>query len=871
MRKNTLQVAILNAILLMGGAMTYPATAYAQGQAQTYSIAGGDLETVLSRFGTESRIQLIYPPELLKGKRSSGLTGSHTPTEALRLLLEGSGLVAERVNDKTVVIKKGAAPAAEPKAAPRDNPKTTQVKEAEVEELETVTVTGTRIRGGTTPSPTIVMGEEQFQQEGFTDLGEVIRSIPQNFRGGQNPGVNVGATAGSATNRNNSGGSALNLRGLGPDASLTLLNGRRLSYDSTNQAVDISAIPIQAVERIEIVPDGASAIYGSDAVGGVANVILKRDFEGVALGALYGDSTDGGLERQEFNAAVGETWDSGGFIGTFTKSSQDPLFADQRDYTQSMADPATLYNGSKLRSGLVSAYQRFGERAELRLDMLRTVRDASSFESSATQNFAGSWLSTITSVAPSLELSLAHDWSLTVGASRSKGENVFDTVTTTGGVATTSANGCYCNETMSWELGAEGSLVSFGSRDMRLAIGIGGRRDEFANKSFLTNTNYEGEQRGRYAYGELSLPLIGADNARPGAQRLEFSAAVRAEDYDTFGGVTTPKLGVIYDPNRDFTLKASWGRSFKVPTLNQRVFNRFTYVWRAQQVGCTSCAADETVLMSFGGNRDLEPERARTWTASLAFHPEALPGLDAELTFFSIDYTQRVAYPFPNVLNSLRNPEEYASFIQYGPTIDQQQELIATYNDAFYNQSGLAYDPNKVVAIVSAQYTNVASQQAKGFDLTGSFRFDLPVGQLVFRGGASWIDLSQQNISGQDAFDLSGTVYFPAEINSRLGAIWSYGGLSISAFANYTSGITNTITATREEIGSITTFDSTLRYETAPGSTPLSGLTLALSVDNLFNRDPPIITQPNPRYAPFDSTNHSAIGRYITVSISKHW
>src|SRR5690625_3643622 len=92
--------------------------------------------------------------------------------------------------------------------------------------LESVQVTGTRIRGGTTASPVITIGSEQIQQEGFTDLGQVIRSIPQNFSGGQNPGVLSGNLQGAGVaNQNMTGGSSLNLRGLGPDATLTLLNG----------------------------------------------------------------------------------------------------------------------------------------------------------------------------------------------------------------------------------------------------------------------------------------------------------------------------------------------------------------------------------------------------------------------------------------------------------------------------------------------------------------------------------------------------------------------------------------------------------------------------------------------------------------------
>src|SRR5690606_41548850 len=119
--------------------------------------------------------------------------------------------------------------------------------------------------------------------------------------------------------------SSLNLRGLGPDATLTLLNGRRMAYGGFSQAVDISAIPVEAVERIEIVPDGASAIYGSDAVGGVGNVILKREYAGVAAGVRYGRASGGGQATREYTLTAGATWSGGGLIATHKDLSADPI------------------------------------------------------------------------------------------------------------------------------------------------------------------------------------------------------------------------------------------------------------------------------------------------------------------------------------------------------------------------------------------------------------------------------------------------------------------------------------------------------------------------------------------------------------------
>src|SRR3546814_3512039 len=98
--------------------------------------------------------------------------------------------------------------------------------------------------------------------------------------------------------------------------------------------------------------------------------------------------------------------------------------------------------------------------------------------------------------------------------------------------------------------------------------------------------------------------------------RLSAVAAVRTEDYDTLGRVTTPKLGVLYDPSPDFTLKASWGKSFKGPTLNQRGTDQYGILYTARDVGGSGYPLDATVLMELGGNPDLDAERARTWTRS---------------------------------------------------------------------------------------------------------------------------------------------------------------------------------------------------------------------------------------------------------------
>ena len=132
-------------------------------------------------------------------------------------------------------------------------------------------------------------------------------------------------------------------------------------------------------------------------------------------------------------------------------------------------------------------------------------------------------------------------------------------------------------------------------------------------------------------------------------------------------------------------------------------------------------------------------------------------------------------------------------------------------------------------------------------------------------------DSMQKNGVGVPAFDLSGTIFHPARFNARLGAVWQRGGFSASGFANYTQGVTRTLGPLPERIPSFTTFDTTLVYQTRQGGGALDGIEVSLALQNLFNRRPPLYTPPTSDYVPYDATNYSAIGRYVSLSLSKHW
>lgn len=864
---------VLCAMLCVALYATMPA-AYAQSTASSesirrYDIPAGSLSGALGAWGAQSDKQVVFAPDLVTGKQTRGVSGQYDAEQALTQLLSGTGLAWQRVNGQTYALERVPPPpdnATQKRASKSKAPSSATAQK--VTRLSSVSVTGTRIRGGTTPSPTITIGAQQIQDEGFTDLGEVIRSVPQNYAGGQNPGVTAGAGAGGFYNQNITGGSAANLRGIGQDASLTLLNGRRMSYGGYDQAVDISAIPVEAVDRIEIVTDGASAIYGSDAVGGVINVMLKRDFDGVAVGTRYGKATEGGLATREYNATAGTTWSTGGLIATWKKESNDPIYADQRDYAKDMYGPTSLYQRADLRSGLLSMHQSFGDSIELHLDALKTDRNMQTEYGYSTVHYRYPTGTTTFLVSPSVAFSLPYDWAINVSAAAGRDKTEFNAVGVTNATGEISLNRSfsYGNRSRMYEVDAEGPLFSLPGGDARLAVGAGYRHNDFLYL-YIGSPAADGKEGSRFAYTELNLPLVGPDQNVAGIHRLELTGAVRTEDHDSYGRVTTPKIGFIYSPSADWTLKASWGKSFKAPTLYQGYIGQFGYLYPVTSLGGTGYAPDATALYLNGGNRALTPERAKTWSTSIAFHPEALPRLETELTAFHIDYTDRIIQPITSTSDVLTNPI-YDEFVTRDPTADKQAGVIAGL-DQFSNYTSTPYDPADMVAIVDNRFVNAARQRIKGIDLSGSYRFELATSRLTVRGSVSWLDSERTLASTSTFFDSAGILFYPAKVSGRVGAVWARDRLTASIFGNYKSGVTNLATGTKG--ASFTTFDLTLRYDTGARDSVLSNMAFEVSAQNLLNREPPLYVVTALSNAPYDSTNYSAIGRFLSFSISKRW
>ena len=159
------------------------------------------------------------------------------------------------------------------------------------QKLERVTITGSNIKrtDTETASPVQVISREEIERSGKQSIQEVLRGVTAD---------GLGSIPSSFSNGFASGSAAVSLRGLGVNSTLVLVNGRRmttygLADDGTRNFVDLNSLPLEAVDRIEVLKDGASAIYGADAVGGVVNVILRKNYTGASIGGSYGQASRG--------------------------------------------------------------------------------------------------------------------------------------------------------------------------------------------------------------------------------------------------------------------------------------------------------------------------------------------------------------------------------------------------------------------------------------------------------------------------------------------------------------------------------------------------------------------------------------------------
>jgi len=369
--KSCAQLAALVATTAILSAL--PAPSSAQDANQKFSINIGPTSVIegLKNLENNTGISVFFVPEQVRALRTPGVNGRFTVSEALDRLLAGTEL-SVRTNGAGAYVIVGSGPAKKKhqkageeaplqKAANKHNPLPRAVSQIvqgpQGASLEEIVITGTRIlrNGYEAPTPVTVIAVQQFQDAAKQNLADVLNTLPS-FQ-------NSVRLASSTTNLSGglAGASTLNLRGLGAERTLILFDGRRQPPSFPNNVVDTGQFPDALVTRIDVVTGGASAAYGSDAVGGVVNYILDKNFTGVKGTVTGGVTTYGDRYNYKAILAAGFNFahDRGHVLvsGDFAYSAQ--LRGYQRDwntvgYVRIPNPQRTVTNG---QPQLVTQYQ----------------------------------------------------------------------------------------------------------------------------------------------------------------------------------------------------------------------------------------------------------------------------------------------------------------------------------------------------------------------------------------------------------------------------------------------------------------------------------------------------------------------------------
>ena len=241
-----------------------------------------------------------------------------------------------------------------------------QAEDRDAKNLDTVVVTGSRIPRASqeTASPTFTITAEEIQKQGFRNVSDVLRAQPLST-GAVQDNQFAGFTPEATT---------ISLLGLDPSFTLILMDGRPLAdfpllYNGQSNFTDLSSIPVAMIERIDILPGNQSSIYGSAAIAGVVNIILKKYIEGVQVDLRAGGYSKGGGGNERLQITGGNRWDKLDLTWGLQYGHQDPIYLRQRDYTDSTSDNPnpTLRYGSRIGiilNGFSGQYDDPGNRCD---------------------------------------------------------------------------------------------------------------------------------------------------------------------------------------------------------------------------------------------------------------------------------------------------------------------------------------------------------------------------------------------------------------------------------------------------------------------------------------------------------------------------
>ncbi|AKH41384.1 iron complex outermembrane receptor protein [Altererythrobacter atlanticus] len=481
----------------------------------------------------------------------------------------------------------------------------------------------------------------------------------------------------------------------------------------------------------------------------------------------------------------------------------------------------------------------------------------------------------------------------------------------------------------------DGPLFELPAGEVKVAIGFEQYEGSLLNQNNFGGNNFNPRSVSS-AFGELFVPVVSPSADMPGIYELEFNISARYDDYSDAGSTTNPRFGVNWRPTPGLKIFGSWGTSFRAPGLaDNDPFSQTGVIpitTSGTQIAASVCGACQslpfgTIYQSIGGaNRNLEPETSEAYAIGADWTPGSVPGLLVSAKYWHISYEGQISTPAFNVgsVNAI-NQQIYNSQIIYNPalfpelsqenpvaffgefpTIDTDNPACAAVfgqkvtTQALYDSMIACYNtggetgglfgpptpPGNVLALVSGRRINAGKTIGDGFDINIAYSFDTDFGSWNL-GAVGTYSLGWQvsPLPGAEFVEEVNQLGFPLTFQARGQLGWeddfSIGRVFANAFVNFRNSyeidrdqLPIGVDTSFAEVDAYTTFDLSIGLDTgeAIGSPLADGFQLTLSIQNLFDADPPLVVNQAGLAGTavrFDPTYGSPLGRVFQVQVGK--
>lgn len=875
-------VKVRSAFVAVACSIALAMSAQADALKQAIDIPAGELAAALKLLAKQSGADLVYRPEQVQGLQTSGVKGELSIEEAVTKLLEGTALKLS--TDATGAMLIAAPLPADGRAADR------------ISAVDEIVVTGSRLRVSEAEgaAPVTVFDRARIEELGVSTLADLLKHLPQQpYK--RDEGFD------------STGAQYAQLRGLGVDSTLVLINGRRVVPSAANisfNGFDLNTIPLVAVERVEVLSDAASAVYGADAMGGVVNILLKRDAPRLSAEASYG-SAAGGAEEHRFSISSGYTgdrlramfvadyFDRGYLLGKSRDfySNQDFRRFGGEDWriTSAMPGNVSSVDGSNLpglsspqaavpsgsRGVGLSPVDFLATAGQINLESVnrhisvvpeaqrRSAAGFAEFEFSpaltgfmealyvdrrtafqfnpselvaqlvpAANPFNPFGTDVIVDVllsglGPREDLTDSEllrsvaglrgawqrwDWEVSVLHTQEEASSLFTNAADAQRVAEALAatdpaqalnvfqDGPGANPALLASLKsaphedrydskatqvsafARGPLFAGPAGDIDVVMGGEWRNESmFEDDTFLVSRDRDVAA----GYAELRVPLVSSVSQVPALQSLSLTMAARLDHYSDFGDTFNPQYGLMWRPVSDWLVRASYGTSFRPPSLFELYAPRRI---RPTRVIDPRRDNERTETSSVaGGNPQLDPIEGTSASAGVVYAPASVSGLRLSANYWRIELERRVAAFSSTLL--LQNEAQFP---------DRVQRAAPTPADVLAGLPG-------AVTLVDISRINYGSLDTRGVDLEASYAFDSAMGSWASSVAATWVEryrtVDLPNTPANERLGIASTLGSIVRWRLTGSLSWGWRALNISASARYVPGYHDADPLTRQPNG----------------------------------------------------------------------